>query len=169
MRIPTSMLDEGLRLCANNIRRFVLDNYLLMRDASDWHALASAIFAFEELAKYSELKLAKESATCAEVEIDTRLFRDHKYKQDIATKLLPPNAVELFPPHFDRKFFSSIYFDTEGTAVSPELRLDAVFVNWKDGQWVHGSPFLPERMKNFIDGILNCLNRLETEYQSTRR
>jgi AbiV family abortive infection protein len=134
-----------------------------MQAASDWHALAMAIFAFEELAKYSELKLAKQSATGDEVEINDRLFKDHKYKQDIARRLLPPDVVDLFPAGYGRQRYGESWYDMESTMVSPDLRLDAVFVNWKDGQWVVGAPFLPERLKNFVDEIINALNKLETE------
>jgi AbiV family abortive infection protein len=133
-----------------------------MRDGSNWHALAAAIFAFEELAKYSELRSAKKSATSAEVEVDERLFKDHKYKQDKARQLLPSEAVDLFPAGFDRQLYDQSWFDMQTTTVTPSLRLDAVFVNWKEGHWIHGTPFLPERLKSFVDEILNCLHRLET-------
>jgi AbiV family abortive infection protein len=159
--IPVNKLNEGLRVCANNIRRFLLDIERLVQDVSDWHAVALAIFAFEELAKYSELKRAKEAATSSIVRVDRRLFWSHKYKQEIARKLVPLDAVELFPAGFNRQAFNSTFWNMETISVSPSLRLDCVFVNWENGEWTHGSPILPERLKSFCKAILDALNHLE--------
>ncbi len=42
MEIPVKQLDEGIRLCAQNINRFVLDAERLLQDGSHWHAVALA-------------------------------------------------------------------------------------------------------------------------------
>lgn len=154
-----------MRLCARNIRRFINDIRILLNDTSDWHAIAFAVFAFEELAKYSELKKAKESGTEGVVMVDERLFgigkNPHWYKQDIASRLIPQEAMTLIPAGFDPAYFDS-GFQTESVEVSPRLRLDCVFVDWRDGQWVHGSPVIPDRIRGFANAILDVLNKLES-------
>jgi hypothetical protein len=102
--IPTNKIDDGLRLCDRNIRQFVKDVRILKKESSDYHAIALAIFAFEELAKYSELKKAKESATQSTVKIDKRLLGGpgaHSYKQNIARKLIPSEAMIVMLAAFD--------------------------------------------------------------------
>jgi len=162
--IPTNKIDDGLRLCDRNIRQFVKDAHILMKESSDYHAIAFAIFAFEELAKYSELKKAKESATQSTVKIDKRLLggrEAHRYKQNIARKLIPPEAMIVMPAGFDPAGFDSKGFTTEDVEISPPLRLDCLFVNWKEeeGTWDLGCPVLPDQIKKFTDAILNELEK----------
>jgi len=60
--IPVDKIDSGLDAIARNIRRLIKDHYALMRDGSDWHAMALAIFALEEFAKYYVLKQKRDEA-----------------------------------------------------------------------------------------------------------
>jgi AbiV family abortive infection protein len=165
--IPADKIGDGLRLCDRNIRQFAKDVRILLKESSDYHAIALAIFAFEELAKYSELRKAKESATQGTVKIDKRLLGGpgaHRYKQDIARKLIPPEAMIVMPAAFDPAHFDSKHFMTEDVKVSPTLRLDCVFVNWKEeeGRWDLGCPVLPDQIRKFTDAILD---ELEKQYR----
>jgi len=164
--IPVSQIDEVLRLCARNIRRFINDMGILLKDSSDWHAIALAIFAFEELAKYSELRKSKESAAQDIVMVDERLFgkgKDpHGYKQNIARNLIQQDAMILIFPYFDSTYFDARHFHAEPDEMSHALRLDCVYVNWKDGKWIHGTPVVPDRIMMFTEAILDRLNRLES-------
>jgi AbiV family abortive infection protein len=162
VEIPVSKIGEGLRLCANNIRRFINDVRILLKEPSEWHAIASVIFAFEELAKYSELKKAKNCASQDVVTVDKRLFYSHKYKQKIAERLIPQGTMILSDAYFDPNYFDSQFFQTESVEASPRLRLDCVFVNWRDGHWVHGTPVIPQRIETFTEAILEALNQLES-------
>jgi AbiV family abortive infection protein len=164
VEIPTSKIDDGLRICDRNIRQFVKDARILLKESSDYRAIALAIFAFEELAKYSELKKAKESATESTVKIDRRLLGGpgaHSYKQNLARKLIPPEAMIVMAAAFDPAHLTK-YFMAEDVKVSPILRLDCIFVNWKEeeGTWDLGCPVLPNQITNFTDAILNELERL---------
>lgn len=162
--IPISTIDDGLRLCDRNIRQFAKDVRVLLRESSDYHAIAMAIFAFEELAKYSELRKAKESGTENSVKVDKRLLggpEAHIYKQKIASKLIPPEAMIVMPAGFDPAYFDSKYFMTVDVRVSPPLRLDCLFVNWKEEErtWDLGCPVIPDQIMKFTDAILNELEK----------
>lgn len=152
-------LQEGMRLCARNIRSYLQGVQLLLEhshDLGDWHAVILAIFAFEELAKFAQLKEAKEKATTDKVEIDDRLFRDHEYKQELARKLIDEESRKLIdeaslPPAFRG----------ETVEISPLLRLDCAFVDWKDDQWIHGAPLIPNNLRRFKESIAQALCSLE--------
>jgi hypothetical protein len=96
------------------------------------------------------------------VPVDDRLFYDHRHKQELARKLIPQDALILVPAYFDLQYFDTECFQTEDVEVSPTLRLDCVFVNWKDGKWVHGSDIETDRIKKFTQAILDALNSLES-------
>jgi len=159
-KIPINRLDEGIRLCANNIRRFLQDVELLLKNSSEWHAIAMAIFAYEEIAKYAELKKAKSTATSDSVEICSRLFYDHEYKQDIAYELIEDNESVVLLAESDLL----PHFQTEKVEVKPKLRLDCLFVDWceKNEQWRHGQPYLPSNIRRFKEEIAKALDRLQS-------
>jgi AbiV family abortive infection protein len=162
VEIPVNQLDRGLGLCAENIRRFIEDVDLLLEHSSTLHATALAIFASEELAKYSELRKAKQSATGQTASVDARLFRSHQHKQELARALIPKDALILSPAAFDAEAFDSRDFQTEDVEVSPALRLDCVFVDWQDGEWAYGSTVEVDRLKQFTQAILGVLKALES-------
>jgi len=162
VEIPVSQLGIGLQLCAKNIRRFVEDVDILLENSSILHATALAIFASEELAKYSKLKQAKKLAAGATASVDARLFWDHAYKQKLAGELIPKDALVLSPAVLGAEFFDSRCFQTEDVGVSNALRLDCVFVNWKETGWVYGSAVQIGRLKQFTQGILDVLSKLES-------
>jgi AbiV family abortive infection protein len=169
--IPVTQLDTGLKICAANIRQFVKDVDILLENSSIFHATTLAIFAVEELAKYSELERVKRLANGPTVQVDDRLFRSHPYKQGLAKKLISNEAWILAPAvfepaYFDSKYFDSRYFATGSSkpevTVSPTLRLDCSFVNWKDGGWVYGSGIQMDRLKQFAENILDVLAEFES-------
>ena len=161
--IPLTRLPEGLKLCAQNIRDFVVDARQILLKGHGYHAVALAIFAFEELGKYSELKtLGEESSKTgtSNVAVKDTLFRSHDCKQEIAKQLLPPDAMILIPAYFSDIYFSPKYFGTEEVRVEPNLRLECVFVDWLDGDWRYGTPHDTERLKKFLDAVMDALNKL---------
>jgi len=162
VEIPVSQLGIGLGLCAKNIRRFVEDADILLENSSILHATALAIFASEELAKYSELKQAKKLATGTTASVDARLFWNHSYKQKLAGELIPKDALVLSPALFGAEFLDSRLFQTEDIEASHTLRLDCVFVNWKETGWVYGSTVQTGRLKQFTQNILDVLGKLES-------
>jgi AbiV family abortive infection protein len=162
IKIPVAQVDTGLRLCAQNIRRFIEDTSALLERSSLIHATALAIFAVEELAKYSELKKAKMLTTGSNLRVDSRLFKRHEYKQKLAKSLLPKDALILSPAYFAAKYFDPKYFQTEDVEVSDALRLDCIFVNWKDGKWVYGSNAESNRLKRLAQNVLDTLTKLES-------
>ena len=161
--IPLTRLQEGLKLCAQNIRDFVVDARQILLKGHGYHAVALAIFAFEELGKYSELKrLGEESSKTgtSNVTVKDALFRSHDCKQEIAKKLLPADAMSLIPAYFSDIYFSPKYFGTEEVRVESNLRLECVFVDWLDGDWRYGTPHDTERLKKFLDAVMDELNKL---------
>jgi len=164
IEIPAKKLDEGLRLCAQNIRSFIKDSHLLLKGSSGWHAVALVIFAAEELAKYSELKKAMESASVDVVKIDERLFLSHHYKQEIARKLIPRDTMVILPKDLVLSFLPGA-IQTEQVEVSPRLRTECMFLDWKDGEWNLGAPLETSRIRRLADAIMTALNRLEAETQ----
>ncbi len=158
--IPVSRLQEGLKLCAQNVRDFVIDAEQVLLKGHGYHAVALAIFAFEELGKYSELKRLGEDAnktSAANLTVRDDLFRSHDYKQNVAKQLIDRDAMILLPAYFD-----SAYFDTEEVAVEPNLRLECVFVDWLEKDWRYGTPHDTERLRKFLNAIMEALSKLET-------
>jgi len=160
--IPVNKLQEGMNLCARNIRGYLQDVQKLLdnpHDYSEWHAVMLAIFAFEELAKYYELKKAKEEAATNKVdkvEMDDRLFRNHEYKQELARELIDKDFIRLIdeaslPPGFRG----------ETVEISHRLRLDCAFVDWRDDQWIHGTPLMPSNLRKLKESIALALLSLE--------
>jgi AbiV family abortive infection protein len=161
--IPLSRLLEGLRLCAQNIRDFVVDARQLLSKGHGYHAVALAIFAFEELGKYSELKRLGEQSNrigASNVTVKDDLFRSHDYKQKLAEQLLPAETMILIPAYFSSTYFSSRYFETEEVKVEPTLRLECVFVDWLGDDWRYGTPHDTERLKKFLSAVIDALNKL---------
>jgi AbiV family abortive infection protein len=162
LKILVNKIDEGLRLIAGNIRRFVRDiDALLGSGRSDWHAIALAIFAFEELGKYHKLKEAKQAAEGDIVTIDEALFTDHNYKQEIAKGLLPRDALTILPRIVVPNVDGTTHVLTHSVKVSPLLRLDCLFVDWKNDDWNLGSPENPDHVRKFIQAIVDALVRME--------
>jgi AbiV family abortive infection protein len=162
IEIPVSQIDIGLGLCAVNIRRFVEDVNILLENSSILHATALAIFAVEELAKYSELKKAKISATGPNAQVEKRLFYLHEYKQELAKEFLPKDALILSPAVFDAGVFDSKVFQTEGVGVSDATRLECIFVDWKDGHWIYGASVQISRLRQLTQYVLDTLTKLES-------
>lgn len=169
LRIPVSKLEFGLNCCARNIRDLALDaETLLGREyptrESHAHAIALAIFALEELAKYSEIKKAKQTATGDTVEIDERLFRSHDYKQKIAQELVPEDARVLFAENFVREHLLPDSDKTERIDVSPRQRTVCLFLDWnkKLAEWSLGIPVDTTLVSKLIKAIRDALVKLES-------
>ena len=167
--IPVAKLPEGLGLCAQNIRDFIVDAATLLSKGHGWHAIALAIFAFEELGKYAELRRIKESSKNAhDVRVKDALFRSHDYKQELARQVVPSDSIILLPKYFGDKYFDSEFFGTENVTITPNLRAECAFVDWVDGDWLDrdwriGTPHDTEQLKKFLDAVLDALNKLETK------
>ena len=167
--IPRDKLQEGMNLCAKNIRAYLKEIQLILGDPHDyysWHGVVLAIFGLEELSKYSELKRAKDSAKTNKVEIDSRLFggrESHEYKQDLARKLVGEEDMKLI----SAKWFKPDLRITD-VEISPELRLNCAFVNWKvkSGEWVVGTPLVPSKLSNLVRDIAKALESLENVLSS---
>ncbi|MCJ7768463.1 AbiV family abortive infection protein [Candidatus Bathyarchaeota archaeon] len=159
--IPVAKLPEGLRLCAQNIREFVADAQTLLSKGHGWHTIALAIFAFEELGKYAELRRIKESVKSGQDKVNVKdaLFRSHDYKQNFARKLIPKEAMILLPAYFNNKYFGPEFFQTENVTPSDTLRVQCVFVDWIDDDWRYGAAHDTERLKKFLNAIMDALNQ----------
>jgi AbiV family abortive infection protein len=170
--VPLDRVDSGLDLIAGNIRRLIEDHSALMREESDWHAVALAIFALAEVAKYYVLKRKKDDAIkrqMTSVEVEELLFgrgrgNSHKYKLDIARKehLIPPDTWTIHSARYNRAYYDSAHYDTEDVVVSAALRTRNTFVDWKQGEWEHGTVLEASRLKDFADSIIHTLDQLET-------
>ena len=161
--IPLTRLPEGLRLCAQNIRDFVVDAEHLLSKGHGYHAVALAIFAFEELGKYSELKRLGEQSSkmgASNVTVKDDIFRSHDHKQKEAKQLLLAETMILIPAYFSDTYFGPPYFGTKEVRVDPNLRLECVFVDWLGDDWRYGTPHDTERLKKFLDAVVNALNKL---------
>jgi AbiV family abortive infection protein len=164
--IPLAKVTEGLRLLDANIRAFVTDSQALLSEGHDSHAIALAIYAFEELGKYSELQRLQEEATKKEattIVVKDELFQLHPYKQDIAKKLLPEESMILMPAYFDERYFSPKYFWTRTVSVKPSLRSECTFVDWIDDDWRIGIGTTCDaaRLRKFLTSVQEALDRLE--------
>jgi AbiV family abortive infection protein len=156
-------VPEGLRLTAENIRDFVADSELLLSKGHNYHAIALAIFAFEELGKYAELKKLQEQVARTgrgTIQVKDDLFTRHDCKQNIARQLVSVDSVIVNPAYFDKTYFDSTYFDTEGVPITPHLRAECVFVDWLDEDWKHGTPNDATQIKKFQSAILDALKNL---------
>ncbi len=144
-----------------NIKGLIGDACILLeKGGSDWNSAALLTFAFEELAKYHELKKAEKSATTDTVEVDRRLFCSHGYKQEIA-KGLVPEGTSIFTP---RNFLHERHPDfcqTEPVEVSPSQRRVFLFVDWdeKQNQWIWGAPVQRGYFMRLVEAIQNALEK----------
>lgn len=137
---------------------------MLLSRGHGLHAIALAIFAFEELGKYAELERLKESNKNRDtVSVPDALFHRHDYKQKVARGLVPEEDMVLLPAYFDDKCFSPKYFQTEKVTPTPILRTQCAFVDWMEGDWRYGTPHDTERLKKFMNVILDALVKLETK------
>ncbi len=120
----------------------------------------------EELAKYSESKRAKQTAAKGTiVTVDDRLFagrESHKHKLSIAKGLVPVDSLTLLSANDIEGLLPKGISKGKDTVVSEMSRLESLFVDWKKGQSVHGTPVLPYRLKKLSEEILNAMNILET-------
>jgi AbiV family abortive infection protein len=167
--IPLDQADEGLKLIAANIHMFIQDHYALMQQASNWHAMALAIFALEELVKYSELKHMKQEALrrgVTSIEVDERLFgrcrKSHEYKLKLAKDqaLIPADAWVINSAKFDSAYFGSAYFDTEDVVITAALRVSNLYVDWEERWQIGTDSFEPLRLKHFADSILLAFEKM---------
>jgi len=164
--IPVQKLDEGLKLCAKNIRRFKKDVEVLLKSASDWHAIALAIFACEELGKYRALLEAKKTASGGTGQVNKLIFgfggrRSHEHKMQLAQKLLPAQALTLIPRYVISSTHDPIIIDK--VEVSAPVRLACLFVDWnpETRDWDFGTPISRDHLIGLVDAVIAALNKLE--------
>lgn len=162
--IPVIKLLEGLRLCAQNVRDFVVDAENLISKGHGWHAIALAMFAYEELGKYKELHCHKQSAKNGQgsVSVKDALFSSHSYKYAIASKLIPDKDKIILPAYFDDEYFNPKYFQDKDVTPSDKLRTQCVYVDWIEDDWRHGTPHDTEQIRRFLKSIIASLVQLET-------
>jgi len=161
VKIPKCKLKDGLTHCERNIKDLIGDAYtLLEKGGSDWRAAALLIFAFEELAKYHELKKAERSATSDTVEVKSLLFTNHRYKHGIAKDLVPKGTTIFTPRDFLHKHHPD-FCPTEPVEVSPSQRTMFLFVDWdeKQKQWTWGAPVLRDEFMIFTKAIQDALEK----------
>jgi AbiV family abortive infection protein len=169
--IPIDQIDSGLNECASNVRRLIDDCRMMMKDGSQWHAAAMAIFALEELVKLYVLKRGYESAVLAGkslVDVDERVFgrgrRSHQFKLSIARqeKLIPEEAWVIHEGFFDDRYFDPRYFDI-GTVISATLRTESIFVDWdvQNKCWVNRPVIDSQKLETFVQSVAVALKRIE--------
>jgi len=161
--IPVQKLDEGLKQCAKNIRQFKKDVEVLLKSASDWHAIAFAVYACEELGKYRALLEARKTASGGSGQVNKLIFggrRSHEHKMQLAFGLLPPKARTLIPRYVVGRRDPIII---EKGEVSAAIRLDCLYLNWNPDtkDWDLGTPASPNHIRGFVDDIIDVLNKLE--------
>ena len=164
--IPVQKLDEGLKQCAKNIRWFKKDVEVLLKSASDWHAIALAIFACEELGKYRALLEAKKTASGGTGQVNKLIFgvdggRSHEHKMQLAFELLPLEARTLIPRYVIGGRDPIII---EKVEVSAPIRLACLFLDWNPdtNDWDFGTPVSPDHLITFVNAVIAALNKLET-------
>ena len=165
--IPVQKLDEGLKQCAKNIRQFKKDVEVLLKSASNWHAIALAIFACEELGKYRALLEAKKIASGGIGKVDKLIFgfggrRSHEYKMQLAQERLPAEALTLIPRYVISSAHDPITIDK--VEASAQIRLTCLFLDWnpKTKDWDFGTPMNPDHLTGLVDAVIAALNKLET-------
>ena len=157
--ISMDELRRGLRLCGGNVTRFVRDVDILLKDSSDWHAIAFAIFAFEELGRYKMLKDLQESTVeGSTVMVNQSCLRNHVYKQQVARGLMSPEETKLFDGSFWKALGGN--FRDADTFASHQVRMDCMYVDLKNGKWDSGVPVNPELIRKFCASIISALNNL---------
>ena len=136
-----------------------------MSKGHGWHAIALAMFAYEELGKYDKLLEHKQSVQNQQekVNVQDKLFRSHKEKYARASKLIPEEDKIILPAFFDDKYFNSKFFQTEEVTPSDKIRAQCVYVDWIEGDWRHGTPHDTEQLKRFLKAIIEALNKLEAK------
>jgi hypothetical protein len=168
--IPVSKLSEGIAFCGLNISMFLFEIDKLMTPPVAYlnggHAAAFAVYALEELAKYSEMVSAQNSAKGETVQFDKRLFGSgrgsHQYKLEIAMDLLPKEAFEIFsninPSVYDRDVYTPDEF-----IVSGALRLASIYVDRRDGWWLYFPPVVAGRLLKLRQEIEKALKNLSEQ------
>jgi AbiV family abortive infection protein len=167
--IPIDRVSQGLALVALNVQHLCKDSHELMRSGSPWHAVAMAIFALEELAKYYDLKRKRASALRSRtnvIKVDERLFgrgrgNSHLYKLQMAKdeNLIPPDAWQIHTADADVEY--ALHKALLGSA---DFNVkDATVSDWINEEWEIGSNYEPHRLKMLVDAITEKLKQLMAE------
>jgi len=132
--IPRHALLEGIRECLAVARRRLNETKTLLEQGLLTQAGIVFSFALEEFGKAALLKRAAESgADPARI----NGFYDHREKMAAAAEHVAPPFLRLTEGAFDASGFDSDAFDT-GRQADVAARMAGLYVDWQDGQWVHG-------------------------------
>jgi len=148
IKIPSEKVVEGIQKIISNAHRYVKDSKILLNCGGIEHAVVSAVFAAEELAKASALsRQLKEYQSEALIEFPEchhyakNWLLCHKCKLEEAKNLLG----ETFIIESCRLGIARLPFrlGVEDKEASHEVRMSCQFVDWnkKEGNWEFGTEY----------------------------
>jgi AbiV family abortive infection protein len=160
-RISQDHVVIGIKLCKTNARQLISSARTLLNEnttATRNHAIALSVLAIEELGKATILteRLKRSTRKGAEkIQVEKRIFKDHKIKFDAGASLLPLEALIIQQGAFDPRIFDPDVFATEDVIVNYEIRLDVTFVDWCDARkvWKLGTSATKERVEQLLEQI----------------
>jgi AbiV family abortive infection protein len=149
--ISEDYMRQGIRIILSNITKYVEDARLLIRHDSMSHAAVLSLYASEELGKAS---LLHETLENHKPIVDLKLFRGkeaHILKMAAAKRLLGDSII-LQSSIVGRARVPFI-LGAPDVEASPSLRMDCTYVDFRDGKWTFGSPFLVEHLGGLLDRL----------------
>lgn len=172
MRISSSNVIEGIRKIISNACRYIQDSKILLKDGSLEHAVVSAVFAAEELAKANMLskKLAEYEGK-AFIELPEcphwihKWMLCHRCKLEEAKRLLG-NALIIESCRVGIVRFP-FRLGVEDKEASHDVRLTCQFVDWNKGnrEWEFGTRYNTSMLKlDLLKGIENQLRTIATKH-----
>ncbi|MCW4000891.1 MAG: AbiV family abortive infection protein [Candidatus Bathyarchaeota archaeon] len=166
--IPTAKVQEGIDLCRRNIAIFLDDAKALMRNGSLQNAYVLVQFGLEEFGKIIALKEAVENCDSGNISVNNKIFKNHEFKTEKAWTKISPWA-RIINEGFDEDVSDMPYgfpaYSEPTTEASPQTRLDCVFVDFREGNWINGHKIDRERLVHLITYIEHML---ETLYPSEK-
>jgi AbiV family abortive infection protein len=151
--ISEDYMRQGIRIILSNITKYVEDARLLIQHDSMSHAAVLSLYASEELGKAI---LLHETLESHKPNVDLKLFRGkeaHDRKMAAAKRLLGDSII--LQSSVAGRARVPFILGAPDVEASPSLRMDCTYVDFRDGKWSFGSPFLVEH----LDGLLNRLEK----------
>lgn len=171
-RIPRDRMETGIKLCLSRVSEYLLDAERLSDrlDAGQGTLQDAAIlvtFAVEELGKAIILRKRSEEQIGADiVKVEHQVFggRDaHEHKQSEAFRLIDSSLKRLHRAGFGPGFGPG--FDIHNVDISPDIRLQLSFIDFKNSDWSQPPPVEPRRLKALIIGAREAMKSEQSQQE----
>lgn len=176
---PVSEIDNGIKKCLDKSQSLIESALLLVQAGKSHEAYVLYTFAVEEFGKACLLKKSKDNAQQRNIPIisnDNVTFTDHdaKIREAEATftnptsriRVIDLNTVPEFQPNMEIEFRTVENFATSGDYLSFSNRLDALYVDYKNNNWVE--PNMPSifEIESGIIAFRGDLTKWKSDYEN---